>query len=204
MRKPVYRNGRIWCVHTTATPLNNADRSIVLWYELDPLAMPNPIVQGGAIDNGPGTYLYFPSIAANAAGDVCIGFSRSDDGHYAEGAYATRQVNDPQNMMSSVKTLKCGDSVDESMMDLSDRMRIYTAHIPKQTQWHTELIFSDLGSRLGKSDFIRDVSSIQELNQELKAAFANAPEFVAEERAVVLRELDLQFARLPNCWGKTG
>lgn len=65
-------NPSLWGVHTVEY---NA-RAALEWYEID--ATTNGLLQSGLVSD-PSLDLYYPSIAVNAAGDVVIGFSGSDD-----------------------------------------------------------------------------------------------------------------------------
>ncbi len=106
----VFRNGKIWCTHAAGLPVSSANRDAVFWYQLDPTAMPNPIVQSGVLDEGANTYLFYPSINANANDDAMIGFSRSNPTIYAQAAYTSRQASDPLGTMAPIKVLKLGES----------------------------------------------------------------------------------------------
>jgi hypothetical protein len=108
-----YRGGRIWCTHSGGLPakiLPTPDRTALFWYQLNPLGMPNPTVQSGMIDGGTGVHYFFPSIAANAAGDACLGFTRSDASRFAEAAFAGRLATDPAGTMQPIQQLKAGES----------------------------------------------------------------------------------------------
>lgn len=108
-----YRAGRIWCTHSGGFPAKLAqapDRTAVFWYQLNPLSMPSPIVQSGRIDGGAGVHHFFPSIAANAAGDACLGFSRSDASRFAEAVFCGRLASDPAGTSQPIQQLKAGQS----------------------------------------------------------------------------------------------
>ena len=110
----VFRDGKIWCTHSGGLPVGSVNRTAVLWYQLDPAQMAvtgDPIVQSGVLQSGAGVHHFFPSIAVNAAGDVCIGFSRSDDSRFAEAVYTGRWGTDPPNTMHSINVLKTGQGV---------------------------------------------------------------------------------------------
>lgn len=103
----VLRNGRIWATHHAWLPATGVpDRTSVFWYQIDPGAMPNPILQSGVIDSGAGTSHMCPSIAVNCADDVCIGMSRSDAVRCPEAAFATRLASDAYGTMRPVQTLR--------------------------------------------------------------------------------------------------
>lgn len=108
-----YRSGRIWCTHSGGLPakiIPTPTRTAVFWYQLNPLAMPNPIVQSGVLDGGVGVHYYFPSIAANSNGDACLGFTRSDATRFAEAVFTGRLASDPPGTMQTIQLLKAGES----------------------------------------------------------------------------------------------
>jgi hypothetical protein len=109
----VFRNGKIWWAHSGGLPGKIAPtptRAAAFWYQIDPVAMPFPIVQSGVIDGGSGTFVIFPSIAANSSNDVCIGFSRSDASRYPEAAYSGRRSGDPIGTTKAVQLITAGAS----------------------------------------------------------------------------------------------
>ena len=108
-----YRLGRIWCTHSGGLPSKinpTPNRTTVFWYQLNPLAMPTPIVQSGVLDGGVGEHYFFPSIAANAHGDACVGFTRSDASRFAEAVFTGRLASDPTGTMQTIQQLKAGES----------------------------------------------------------------------------------------------
>ncbi len=108
-----YRSGWVWCTHSGGLPPKitpTPNRTAVFWYQLNPSAMPNPIVQSGVLDGGVGEHYYFPSIAANANGDACVGFTRSDASRFAEGVFTGRLAADPVGTMQAIQQLKAGES----------------------------------------------------------------------------------------------
>ncbi len=110
MLNAVYRNGRLWTTHSAGYPRSSEpDRTIVAWYELNPAASPNPIVQSGAIDGGSGVHHFFPSIAVNANNDMAIGFSRSSASLYVEGVYTGRESTDPIGTVGAIQVCKVGE-----------------------------------------------------------------------------------------------
>jgi hypothetical protein len=111
MLNAVFRSGSIWCTHSAGLPAGGtADRTSVFWYELDPTALPAPIVQSGMVDGGTGVHHFFPSISANAAGDAVVGFSRSSAATFPQAAYAGRLNSDPLNTIRPVDVIKDGES----------------------------------------------------------------------------------------------
>lgn len=109
----VFRNGRIWGVHTGGLPdePSTADRTAVFWYEIDPASMPSPIVQSGVVDGGAGVHHTFPSIAVNASNDMCLGFSRSDATRFAEAVATGRSAGDSAGTVGPIQVVKAGEDV---------------------------------------------------------------------------------------------
>jgi hypothetical protein len=106
----VLRNGHLWTTHSGGLPTRGkVNRTAAFWYEINPAAMPTPIVQSGYVENGAGTHYFFPSITVNANNDVALGFSYSDAGQYVEGAYTGRESTDPPGTMGAVTTCKEGE-----------------------------------------------------------------------------------------------
>jgi hypothetical protein len=133
----VFRNGRLWTTHSGGMPFDgsqsappSADRTAVFWYELDPAAMPSPIVQSGVIENGAGTHYFFPSIAVNANNDAVVGFSYSDATQYVEAAFTGRLSTDPAGTMEAVTTCKAGeDSYVKTFSGTRNRWGDYSATV---------------------------------------------------------------------------
>ena len=115
----VYRNGRLWFVHSGGLPQDNTeevnpDRTAIFWYQVDPSLLDstgNPIVQSGVIDPGAGGHVFFPSIAVNKNNDVVIGFSHSDSTRYVETSFVSRSASYPQNSVSQITTIKLGEAI---------------------------------------------------------------------------------------------
>ncbi|MBI5763436.1 MAG: hypothetical protein HZA51_07925 [Planctomycetes bacterium] len=103
----VFRNGRLWATHHAWLPATGTpNHAAAFWYEIDPGAMPNPIVQSGVIDGVPGSGHVCPSIAVNCTNDVCVGMTRSDPVRCPEAAFATRFAGDPPGYLSAAQTLR--------------------------------------------------------------------------------------------------
>ncbi|MEW6511195.1 MAG: T9SS type A sorting domain-containing protein [Bacteroidota bacterium] len=108
----VFRNGQLWWLTVEGVMEEHNEstgRRAIFWFEIDPQAMPRPVVQSGAIDGGPGVFYYYPSIAVNALNDVCIGFSHSDASIYVRASYSGRLSTHPPGYMIPVQTLKLGE-----------------------------------------------------------------------------------------------
>ncbi len=117
IQNAVLRNGRIWATHSGGLPVSGVTRTSTFWYELDPLAMPFPIVQSGVIGSGLSTHHFYPSIAVNASGDVMLAFARSDPGRSVEGAVTTRVALDPPGFMEPLRTVKSGEALYQRTTD---------------------------------------------------------------------------------------
>jgi hypothetical protein len=105
----VFRNGRLWFAHSGGLPVGAVDRTAVFWYQVDPTAMPTPIVQSGVLDGGAGVHHFFPSITANSANDALIGFSRSDATKFVEAVAAGRFGTDAPGTMMGPSVVKAGE-----------------------------------------------------------------------------------------------
>jgi len=111
---PVVRDGQLWVTHSAGLPAdtNPPDRAAIFWYQIDLSSMAStgaPVVQSGVIEEGPGTHLFYPSIAVNQNADVCIGFSRSDATRFAEAVVTSRLGTDPPGTMAPLSVLKEGE-----------------------------------------------------------------------------------------------
>src|SRR5574341_152152 len=110
MLNAVFRNSRIWCTHSAGLPVGGpVDRTAVFWYQLDPAAMPAPIIQSGVLDGGVGVHHFFPSITANSLDEALIGFSRSDATKFVEAVYTSRFGTDAPGTMDPISVLKLGE-----------------------------------------------------------------------------------------------
>jgi len=106
----IFRNGRLWTTHSAGLPTTgSSNRTAAFWYEINPGAMPTPIVQSGVVENGVGTHYFFPSIAVNTDNDVALGFSYSDATQYVEAAYTGRESTDTAGTMGNIYTCKAGE-----------------------------------------------------------------------------------------------
>ena len=103
-----FRNGALWYTHAGGLPAAGATRTSSFWYQIDPNALPNPIIQSGAVD-APGVYHIFPSIAVNCADDMMLGLSRSSSSIYIEAAFAHRLAGDALGTTRAVQTIKSGE-----------------------------------------------------------------------------------------------
>lgn len=110
MLNAVFRNGSIWCTHSGGLPVapSTSNRTVVMWYQINPSGMPSPIVQSGVVDGGAGVHHYFPSITANANNDACLGFTRSSASLFAEAVFCGRRSGDASGTMRPVVVFKTG------------------------------------------------------------------------------------------------
>ncbi|MEX2217269.1 MAG: hypothetical protein WD749_00790 [Phycisphaerales bacterium] len=102
------RGGMLYCAHSGGLPATGTpNRTAAFWHQLNP-ASAAPFVQSGRYEEGPDTHFTYPSIAANCAGDVCIGFTRSDPTRYATAAYAMHLAGSPAGSTGFLQTLRAG------------------------------------------------------------------------------------------------
>ncbi len=126
----VLRNGKLWFAHSGGLPVGAVDRTAVFWYQVDPTAMPAPVVQSGVFDGGPGVHHFFASIAANSADDACIGFSRSDATKFIEAVYSSRNGSDSAGAMDPISVLKVGeDTYVKTFGGIENRWGDYSATV---------------------------------------------------------------------------
>jgi hypothetical protein len=72
-------------------------RSCVRWYQLDPVTP--GVVQQGTL-GFPGAHFYYPTVSANATGDMTLAFSASADYANVGLYYSGRRASDPANTPS--------------------------------------------------------------------------------------------------------
>lgn len=87
-----YANGSIWASHA----VENAGRAAARWYEVDPVAL--TLLQTGLVSD-PDLHYYYPSIAADANGNVVMGFSGSDATRFPSAYYTGRVATDAPGEM---------------------------------------------------------------------------------------------------------
>ncbi len=97
----VYRNGAVWTTQSVAI----GNKAGVRWYELN--VNTGVADQVGSITDPVWHYL-FPSIAVDANGDVCLGFSGSHAGVYASTFVTGRQAGDPAGTTRAPVLTKAG------------------------------------------------------------------------------------------------
>jgi hypothetical protein len=93
-------------------------------------------------------------------------------------------------------------SFEESMNDMSERMRIYGAYIPKQAQWQAELLLAGMLDRPDAVRFKDDVTSIDQSVQDVRDVFVDFPGIIEQERIALLKDLDIRIARLTAIFEK--
>lgn len=157
MLNAVFRNGRVWCTHSGGLPVapSSSNRTAVFWYQLNPAAMPTPIVQSGVIDGGSGVHHYFPSISANANNDACIAFTRSDASRFAECVFTGRRSADGPGTTRPLTAFKTGlDSYIKKFSDTRIRWGDYSATVvdPNDTTFWTIQEYAALDVGPGPSD----------------------------------------------------
>jgi hypothetical protein len=111
LQNAVFRNGTVWTTHAGGLPAGAvADRTAVLWYQIDPTALAAaPVVQSGMLDGGAGVHHYYPSVAVNQNDDACFGFSRSSTATFIEAVVSGRLGSDPPGATDPISVLKAGE-----------------------------------------------------------------------------------------------
>ncbi|MEM6570001.1 MAG: hypothetical protein AAF957_16445 [Planctomycetota bacterium] len=89
----MFINGSIWTAHC----VNSFGRAAAKWYEVDPVAQ--TVLQTG-LTNDPSLSYYYPSIAADADGNVVMGFSGSDATIFPSAYFTGRIGSDPAGQMA--------------------------------------------------------------------------------------------------------
>ncbi len=89
----VFAGGSIWTSH--AVDVNG--RAGARWYEIDPFTA--TLLQTGTVSDPTLAYFY-PSIAADASGNVVMGFSGTSDDQFVGTYYCGRVASDPAGEMS--------------------------------------------------------------------------------------------------------
>jgi len=87
-----YRNGSLWTTQTLSCNPGSGVVNCIRWAEIDPASVvPGPtdgggflisattdgVIQAGVFSSNDGSHRWFPSITANACGDMAIGYSKS-------------------------------------------------------------------------------------------------------------------------------
>lgn len=105
----VRRAAAVWCTQEVLLPANAPTRVAVQWWQLN--ATTGVVVQVGRVDDPSGQRSFiYPSIAANAAGDVLVGYSRLSATQFASANYAFRAAGDPANTLRADTVLKEGEA----------------------------------------------------------------------------------------------
>ena len=96
-----YINGSIYTTHC----VSYSTRAACRWYEIN--ASGPSLVQMGTVSDT-SLHYYFPGIAANAAGDVVLGFSGSNSSQYAGAYFTGRLSTDPSGEMAAPVQYEAG------------------------------------------------------------------------------------------------
>ena len=128
----VLRDGHVFAVQTVDS-LDGTGRTEIAWYEIDP-ALATPAGSNGPVQQGrvgdPNLWLYFPSIAVNAADAVAIGATASGATAYAGGYYTVRQGGDPAGTMRKLAMFRDGeDSYFKTIPGARNRWGDYSATV---------------------------------------------------------------------------
>jgi len=96
-----YVNGSIYTAHCVSYNSKAAAR----WYQINASSV--SLVQSGTVTDST-LYYFFPTITANAAGDVVMGFSGSKSSQYCGAYYTGRLAGDPAGQMATPVQYKAG------------------------------------------------------------------------------------------------
>lgn len=89
----------IWFCSTEGGP----SRALATWYHLDVTDFPTTVnASSGQIDPGNGVWTFYPTLTANANGDVCMVFSQSSSALNPSIGYVWRLGSDPVSPPSAV------------------------------------------------------------------------------------------------------
>lgn len=104
-----FRNGSLWTTQTISCNPGSGAVNCVRWAEIDPTsvvpgpvdgagflisATTNGVIQAGVFSSDDGTHRWFPSITANACGDMAIGYSKSSLSMFPSVALTGRRRTD--------------------------------------------------------------------------------------------------------------
>jgi hypothetical protein len=91
----------------TTNGIASGGKAGVRWYQVDTSNLTVP--QAATLDD-PTLYLFMPGIAANANGDIVVGYSGSSSGQFAAAYFSGRKGSDPVNQLSSPTQYKVGEA----------------------------------------------------------------------------------------------
>ena len=104
------RHAKIWAVQTATIPAAGAVplHTVVQWWRITPDAALEAFGRIG--DPGGATWLGFPSIAVNAAGEPLIGYSLFSSGRFASAGFSVRSKCGGDSTLSDIHVLKDGEA----------------------------------------------------------------------------------------------
>src|SRR5206468_1615835 len=99
--------------HAVANAAGNQD--LVQWYQIDVGGLTPVLHDQGDVGSGPNTYVYFPGIDINPAGDIGMSYIQSgtDDGDYMSMYVTGRTPADPAGTMEAPVLAQAGLDVYE-------------------------------------------------------------------------------------------
>jgi hypothetical protein len=99
----VFRNGGVYYAQTVGL----SGRTAAQWVQLNTAGN---FVRGGRVDDASGAHSYaYPSISANASGEILVGFTAFSPSGFASAAYAFHATGDPTSSMRDPVILKAGE-----------------------------------------------------------------------------------------------
>jgi hypothetical protein len=78
--------------------------------------------------------------------------------------------------------------IEETARDLTDRLSIYSEHLPNETRWHAELVVLESQDEF-VDKLLDDVASVDESIQKLERFFDESPNLIESERQFILAGL---------------
>lgn len=113
-----FRNGSIYTAHC----INVSGRAACRWYQVRVEPGPLAILQQGTVSD-PVRHYYFPGIAANANGDIVMGFTGSHANERPSAYVAGRLSTDPSGQMSAPMVYRAGAAASYNLLDGFGRNR---------------------------------------------------------------------------------
>jgi hypothetical protein len=88
MLSAVFRNGSLWAADTIES---TTGKTVARWYEINPVVS-SPLTASGNIDPGGSVYTFFPSITADASGNVAISYAESSPTEHPSASFAAAPI----------------------------------------------------------------------------------------------------------------
>jgi hypothetical protein len=85
--------------------------------------------------------------------------------------------------------------INETVLDLSDRLTIYAEHLPRQARWQAELVLRDTLEELNVSEALSNADSLADSFKRMADVADSTPELIANERATTLAIMEEMIGR---------